>query len=113
MGEVLDLAMAGSGYVPGDGTHKINPIHGKDLAEYIADLVEKRDILPTGAEYEVGGPETFTYRALMELAFKVARRHTISVTKVPSWILSAASTVSKPFNENASSLASLLSIHRK
>jgi len=53
----------------GAGTARVNPIHGADLAEFIADHLTA----PPGA-WDVGGPETFSYRELEELAFRVAGR---------------------------------------
>lgn len=70
-GYFSDMAMflkaAGAGFMVwlGDGRSRINPIHGADLAEVTVDALEG-----TEREVEAGGPETFTYRELLELAFK-------------------------------------------
>ena len=50
----------------GDGSHRINPVDGADVAAFIAD-----DALGSGigyAEHPIGGPEVFTYRQIGELA---------------------------------------------
>jgi len=49
----------------GDGRSRINPIHGADLAGVTVDALEG-----TEREVEAGGPETFSYRELLELAFE-------------------------------------------
>jgi uncharacterized protein YbjT (DUF2867 family) len=67
--DFLLMAKKGFGFTLGDGTAKINPIHGADLAEFI---VEHLAEAPTS--WDVGGPDTFNYRELEELAFKVAER---------------------------------------
>lgn len=67
--DLLLLARTGVGFTLGAGTARVNPIHGADLAEFIADHLTA----PPGA-WDVGGPETFSYRELEELAFRVAGR---------------------------------------
>ena len=64
MGDFLKMAQAGRVWLFGDGTHRINPIDGADLAVATADAVEDRqDWL------DVGGPDLFTQKQLAELAF--------------------------------------------
>ncbi len=66
MEEFLSMARSGRVYLFGDGSSRINPIHGADLAEFCVRALdgpqERRD---------VGGPEVFTYRDIAELAFGV------------------------------------------
>lgn len=64
MGDVLKMARSGRIWLFGDGSNRINPIHGSDLAIATAEAVEARlDWL------DVGGPDIFTQRELAELAF--------------------------------------------
>ncbi len=66
MGDFLDMARQGRVWLFGDGSHRINPIHGADLAEAIVDAVQ------AGRNHlEVGGPEVFTQAELARLAFTV------------------------------------------
>jgi uncharacterized protein YbjT (DUF2867 family) len=67
--DFLRMAQRGIGFTLGDGSAKVNPIHGADLAAFIVDHVDG----PAGA-WDVGGPDVFTYRELEELAFRVAGR---------------------------------------
>lgn len=63
------MARRGIGFTVGDGSAKLNPIHGADLAAFIVDRCEG----PAG-EWDVGGPDILTYRELEELAFRIAGR---------------------------------------
>lgn len=64
MGNFLKMAQSGRVWLFGDGSKRINPIHGADLAVATAEAVEARlDWL------DVGGPGVFTQRELAELAF--------------------------------------------
>ena len=66
MEEFLEMAKSGRVYLFGDGSNRMNPIHGIDLAEVCVDAAESREQM-----IEVGGPEVFTYRQIAELAFDV------------------------------------------
>lgn len=64
MGDILKMAQAGRVWLFGDGSKRINPIHGADLAAATADAVE------AGAEWcDIGGPDIFTQQDLAALAF--------------------------------------------
>jgi hypothetical protein len=63
------MARRGIGFTLGAGRTRVNPIHGADLARFIVDHLTAA----TGS-WDVGGPDTFTYRELEELAFSVAGR---------------------------------------
>lgn len=65
MGDFLEMAKRGRVWLFGTGMHRINPIHGADLAHAAAQAIEdKVDWL------NVGGPEIFTHNALAALAIK-------------------------------------------
>ena len=74
MEEFLSMARSGRAFLFGDGSNRINPIHGADLAEVcVAALASDR------GRIEVGGPQVFTYREIAELAFDVlSQRHQIT-----------------------------------
>jgi uncharacterized protein YbjT (DUF2867 family) len=79
------LAMAGSGrvYLFGDGSNRINPIHGADLAEFCVGAMNSQE-----HQFNVGGPEVFTYREIAEMAFAVLNRPK-KITCVPKSLVSA------------------------
>ena len=77
------MARKGQIYLFGDGSNRINPIHGADLAEVCVAALEGHK-----QHLDVGGPETLTYREIAELAFDVLDKpHKISC--VPRWLTAA------------------------
>ncbi|MGB5257669.1 MAG: SDR family oxidoreductase [Woeseiaceae bacterium] len=84
MEEFLKMARAGRVYLFGDGSSRINPIHGADLAGVCAAALEsgKRQL-------DVGGPDVFTYREIAELAFDVLEKPR-KITCVPKRLIAAA-----------------------
>ncbi|HML52233.1 MAG TPA: NAD(P)H-binding protein [Propionicimonas sp.] len=69
MTDLLMMARKGIGLVVGDGQGHVNPIHGADLAAFMVSKLTG----PAG-EWDVGGPDIFTYQELTELAFDIAGR---------------------------------------
>ena len=67
--DFLLMAQKGFGFTLDDGAAKLNPIHGADLAEFIVG-----HLAAPSASWDVGGPDTFTFRELEELAFRIAGR---------------------------------------
>lgn len=67
--DFLRMANKGFGFTLGNGAAQINPIHGADLAEFIVGHLAE----PPGS-WDVGGPDTLSYRELEELAFRVVGR---------------------------------------
>ncbi|WP_439124285.1 SDR family oxidoreductase [Marivita sp.] len=64
MGDFLKMAKAGRVWLFGDGSKRINPIHGADLALATADAIE------AGSKWcDIGGPDIVTQKELAELAF--------------------------------------------
>jgi uncharacterized protein YbjT (DUF2867 family) len=66
MGALLTMAKRGRSLLVGDGSNRMSPIHGRDLAEVCVDTTEG-DVI----EVEAGGPEVMTQREAAELAFDV------------------------------------------
>ena len=62
--EFLKMAEKGSLPLFGSGENHINPIHGADLAAECVSALHRPE-----KEINIGGPETFTYRKIGELAF--------------------------------------------
>ena len=84
MEEFLSMARSGRVYLIGDGSSRINPVHGADLAEVCATALGTRE-----SQIDVGGPEVLTYREIAELAFDVLGK-TEKITCVPKPLVSTA-----------------------
>lgn len=83
MEELLSMARSGRVYLFGDGSSRINPIHGADLAEFCVCALDGQE-----QHLDVGGPEVFTYREIAELAF-AALHQPEKITCVPKGLVSA------------------------
>jgi uncharacterized protein YbjT (DUF2867 family) len=80
MGVLYDMAAKGRSYLVGDGSNKMNPIHGADLAQVCVDTLEGDQL-----EVEAGGPDIMTQREAAELAFEVAGKP-VKISVVPMWL---------------------------
>lgn len=64
MSDFFTMARSGRVWLFGDGTLRLNPIHGADLAAAVVEAVEAR-----APWRDLGGPDTFTHEDLARLAF--------------------------------------------
>ena len=80
MGVLYDMAKRGRSYLVGDGSNKMNPIHGRDLAQVCVETAEGDEL-----EVEAGGPDVMTQREAAELAFEVAG-NPVKISVVPMWL---------------------------
>jgi uncharacterized protein YbjT (DUF2867 family) len=80
MGALLTMAKKGRSFLVGDGSNKMSPIHGRDLARVCVEVTEGDDL-----EVEAGGPEVMTQREAAELAFDVLQKPP-KITVVPLWL---------------------------
>ena len=72
--------------VLGDGSHRINPIDGRDVAVFIANCLG--DPAKAGHEHQIGGPETFSFREIGMLAADViGRPRLLKIRTIPMWSL--------------------------
>ncbi len=78
--EYLEMAKKGKGYVFGSGDYKINPIHGKDLAEICVKAASSND-----KEIKVGGPDILTHNEIMAIAFDIVTKP-VNISKMPIWM---------------------------
>ncbi len=85
--EILNSAKAGRAWVFGDGSKRLNPIHGADLAQATADAIDRGE-----AWLDVGGPDTFTQVELAKLAFDVLGTPA-KISHVPDWVRKTAIAV--------------------
>lgn len=69
MGEYMKMAKKGKVYLFGNGNNRINPVSGRDLAQFSIDAINNEEKEPA-----VGGPETFTHNDIAKLAFDVLER---------------------------------------
>ena len=99
MSENLKMAKSGRVYLIGDGHHKINPIHGADLAKLCVDAVESRQ-----CEIPVGGPKTYGHEEIAELAFSILGK-TQKITRIPMWMVDLAVKMIRPFSKHYYTLA--------
>ncbi|NKX44457.1 NmrA family NAD(P)-binding protein [Roseicyclus persicicus] len=84
MADVLATARSGRAWLFRGGAHRINPIHGADLARATADAIDRgRDWL------DVGGPDIFSQAELVEAAFRAAGKP-VKITWLPDWLRRAA-----------------------
>ncbi len=96
--------------VLGNGSHRINPIDGGDVAAFIADCIDGP--AKAGCEHQVGGPEIFSFREIGMLAADViGRRGPLKIRTIPIWSLrlvqamaSAAGLVSRSSRRSAAIL---------
>jgi uncharacterized protein YbjT (DUF2867 family) len=80
MGDFLSMARSGRVWLFAPGTHRINPIHGADLAHATFEATE------AGTDWlDVGGPETFTHLELARLAAAAVGRPA-RITLLPGWV---------------------------
>jgi uncharacterized protein YbjT (DUF2867 family) len=85
-------------YLIGDGSNRINPIHGADLATVCADAVE------LGVEeIDVGGPEILTHREIARLAFAVAGKPP-RITSIPVWLMRVVGSLTRVFSQHQGEL---------
>lgn len=64
MGEILDMAKRGRVWLFGDGSKRLNPIHGADLAVATADATDAQR-----GWAEIGGPDVLTQDDIAQVAF--------------------------------------------
>lgn len=80
MGEFLSMARSGRIWLFAPGIHRINPIHGADLAAATFEATE------AGTDWlDVGGPDTFTHLELARLAAAAVARP-VRITLLPDWV---------------------------
>jgi uncharacterized protein YbjT (DUF2867 family) len=78
--------------VIGDGSRRINPIHGDDVTGFIADCLT--DPGRAGREHLVGGPEVFTYLEIGELAAEVlGKQGALRIKSIPVALLRVAAAI--------------------
>lgn len=80
MKDIWDMANSGRVYQFGDGRQRLNPIHGKDLADAIVSTMTGEQ-----TELNIGGPESFTMSEIADLAFDSINKKQ-SITSMPDFV---------------------------
>lgn len=91
MRELLKMARKGKIYLFGNGEHKLNPIHGADLAEVCVRAISQKT-----KEITVGGPDILTHNEIAEMAF-CAWGKSPNITYLPDWTRRVLITGTKIF----------------
>ena len=102
MGEYMKMARKGRVYLFGDGSNRINPIHGADLAKVCVDAAKGSE-----TEIDVGGPEVLTHREIAELALNALGRP-VRITSVPLWVMRSVVSLTRMFNRHQGELLAFL-----
>jgi uncharacterized protein YbjT (DUF2867 family) len=98
MSQFLEMARKGRVYLIGNGSNRMNPIHGADLAKCCVNALDKEE-----QEIDIGGPEVMTYREMAELAFRTLGRPA-RITAVPVWVIKVAIATAKLVNKHQGEL---------
>ncbi|GAB3178411.1 SDR family oxidoreductase [Nesterenkonia halophila] len=103
MEELLVMARRGVAVSLGDGSVRLNPIHGQDLADFLVERLVAHDVEPPAGdelghrhgEWDVGGPEVFALREILQLCFAVCDRPA-RIVDVPAGLLRAGLPLLRP-----------------
>ncbi len=99
MAQFLNMARNGVMLSLGDGDKRSNPIHGADLARVCVDAIEG-----TNNVVEVGGPETFTYREVADLAAEVVGKKPF-MASLPIWVADGVAALTGFINHDIQDIA--------
>ncbi|MEI5906964.1 SDR family oxidoreductase [Bacillus spongiae] len=94
MTEFLHLVKKGRIYLIGDGTKKLNPIHGEDLAKYCTASFEQY----SNKVLDIGGPEVFSHQDIAKMAFNVVGKKE-KITYLPTILFQPILSVYKLINK--------------
>ncbi|MGB3257598.1 MAG: NAD(P)H-binding protein, partial [Ornithinimicrobium sp.] len=97
--EVFRLAQRGWGIVLADGHHRINPVHGADIAQVVVRSLSDPGL--QNSEFDFGGPHTYTQAELPQIAADALGAQ-LRTVHLPLWTITAAAGLLAPFNPNAS-----------
>lgn len=91
--EVYNMAKSGRVFTFGDGENLLNPIHGKDLARFCLEVIERND-----TELDVGGPDVLSVNDIARLAFK-SQNKVEKNTHLPDILRTAGLSIVRHFPE--------------
>ncbi|MBT2130276.1 SDR family oxidoreductase [Aliiroseovarius lamellibrachiae] len=90
LAEVFNMAKSGRIWLVGDGSVRLNPIHGADLAEAIVQALKDGE-----TDIEIGGPEVLSMDDIARLAFEALGKPP-NISHLPAGLLRAVLKVLKP-----------------
>jgi len=79
MNDYIAMARKGRAYVFGNGSTRMNPIHGADLAEICVQAIASNQ-----HEISVGGPDVYTQSQMVTMAFTAVGKP-VKITNIPDW----------------------------
>lgn len=79
LSEIVAMARKGRGFLIGDGQCRTNPVHEREVAQACITALDMQETM-----LQAGGPEVFTRRQIVELAFTAAGRKPSIVSVPPS-----------------------------
>jgi uncharacterized protein YbjT (DUF2867 family) len=80
MADFLKMAKSGKVYLFGDGELKLNPIHGKDLANEVINAINQDK-----KEFNIGGPDLLSQNEIAKLALQAYEKK-VNIVHLPDWI---------------------------
>jgi uncharacterized protein YbjT (DUF2867 family) len=80
MKEFYNMAKGGSVYLLGDGSYKVNPIHGADLAKVCINAIGSKE-----KSIDVGGRDILTHTEIAKIAFKAVGKKD-KIRYIPDWV---------------------------
>jgi uncharacterized protein YbjT (DUF2867 family) len=98
MAEFVTMAKRGAGMVIGSGADRTNPIHEADVAEICVAALDSSE-----QGIDCGGPEIFTRRDIVELAFRALGKSP-RLMRVPKGVYNLFPMLAKPFNPRIAAL---------
>jgi uncharacterized protein YbjT (DUF2867 family) len=94
MGEFYEMAKKGRVYLFGNGEHKMNPIHGADLAEICVNAIGSDE-----TEIPAGGPQILSHNQIAETAFSVAGKKP-RITHIPDRVRKSILSLIRTFTSS-------------
>src|SRR5690625_3254855 len=92
--QFLTMRKRGKIYLLGDGQMKMNPIHGKDLAQFCV-----QSFAESNRTLDIGGPEVLTYKQIAQLAFDILNKRE-HIVQIPVGLLKPVSVGLKLFSKH-------------
>jgi len=96
--EYFKMAQSGRVYLIGDGSNRLNPIHGADLAKVCVEAVESQN-----DEIPVGGPSIYSQKEIGELALSILEKPP-KISTIPLGLAKAAVTLTRLFSKHTADL---------
>jgi uncharacterized protein YbjT (DUF2867 family) len=107
MADFFRMASRGTGWMIGDGTARMSPIHGADLADVVVDKIGDPNAL--NHAFDVGGPDTLSYEEIMQLAFQAMDKPP-KLRRLPNWVVRSAVTMASLVNPTVADLMRAIAV---